>query len=241
MYDLARFTQAQVSECGASLRSLASGAGSMEEVANKIVHHLCDNTPDAQTGNPSCALVRFYKTHSYGDLDPGLQEFARGILGHDPDTPNMKCLTLLATVGENPDWNSRAKSNGHAAIPLASADFVSQIPMIAQLINQFGIEMGSVLRPDPSVIVDLQRKTYNTFYIADAVGSPYIPAQEDFVIPYGVKSVLGFGGVLSSGELFVVVMFSKVPISRESAENVRDLAASAKEAVEHFVGSAVFA
>ena len=113
--------------------------------------------------------------------------------------------------------------------------------MIAQLINQFGIEMGSVLRPDPSVIVDLQRKTYNTFYIADAVGSPYIPAQEDFVIPYGVKSVLGFGGVLSSGELFVVVMFSKVPISRESAENVRDLAASAKEAVEHFVGSAVFA
>ena len=56
-----------------------------------------------------------------------------------------------------------------------------------------------------------------------------------------MKSVLGFGGVLSSGELFVVVMFSKVPISRESAENVRDLAASVKEAVEHFVGSAVFA
>ena len=241
MYDLARFTQAQVSECGASLRSLASGASSMEEVANKIVHHLYDNTPDALTGNPSCALVRFYKTHSYGELDSRLQEFAKGILGHNPDTPDMKCLTLLATVGENPDWNSRAKSNGHAAIPLASADFVSQIPMIAQLINQFGIEMGSVLKPDPSVILDLQRRTYNTFYIADAVGSQYIPAQEDFVVPYGVKSVLGFGGVLSSGELFVVVMFSKVPISRESAENVRDLAASAKEAVEPFVGSAVFA
>ena len=101
--------------------------------------------------------------------------------------------------------------------------------------------MGSVLRPDPSVILDLEKKTYNTFYIADAVGSPYIPAQDDFVVPFGVKSVLGFGGVLSNGELFVVIMFSKVPIPRETAENVRDLGPSAKVAVEPFVAGAVFA
>ncbi len=153
----------------------------------------------------------------------------------------MKRQTMLATAGENPAWNSRANSDGHRAIPLASAEFVGQIPMIAQLISQFGIEMGSVLSPDPSVIGDLERRSYNTFYIADAVGSPYIPAQDEFVVPYGVKSVLGFGGVLSSGELFVVVLFSKVSIPRETADAFRDLAASAKEAVQHFVGGAVFA
>ena len=65
--------------------------------------------------------------------------------------------------------------------------------------------------------------------------------QDDFVVPYGVKSVLGFGGILSPGELYVISMFSKVPISRESAENVRELASSVKEAVEPFVGNAVFA
>ncbi len=213
----------------------------MEETANNIVRYLYDNMEDAQAGGNACALVRFYKTHPFGQLDAGLQAFAQGILGKAPDSPDMKCLTMLATAGENPDWNSRANSNGHKAIPLASAEFVSQIPMIAQLISQFGIEMGSVLSPDPSVIGDLERRSYNTFYIADAVGSPYIPAQDEFVVPYGVKSVLGFGGVLSSGELFVVVLFSKVSIPRETADAFRDLAASAKEAVQLFVGGAVFA
>jgi len=240
MYDLARFTQSEISECGNALRALGSGAASMEETANKIVRYLYDNLVDAQ-GSKACALIRFYKTHAFDQLEPSLQEFAQGILGRAPDSPDMKCLTMLATIGENPDWNSRANSNGHKAIPLASADFVGQIPMIAQLISQFGIEMGSVLKPDPNVIVDLEKKTYNTFYIAEAVGSPYIPAQDDFVVPFGVKSVLGFGGVLSNGELFVVIMFSKVPIPRETAENVRELGPSAKRAVEPFVAGAVFA
>jgi hypothetical protein len=124
---------------------------------------------------------------------------------------------------------------------LASADFVAGIPMIAQLVSQFGIEMGSVISPDPNVIGDLARQTFNTFHIANAVDSPYIPAQDDFVKPYGVKSVLGFGGVLSSGELFVVIMFSKVSIPASTASTFRDLSANVKEAVEPFVGGAVFA
>ncbi len=53
--------------------------------------------------------------------------------------------------------------------------------------------------------------------------------------------MLGFGGVLSSGELFAVIMFSKVSIPRETAESFRGLAPSAKEAVQPFVGGAVFA
>jgi len=113
--------------------------------------------------------------------------------------------------------------------------------MIAQLVSQFGIEMGSVISPDPNVIGDLARQTFNTFHIANAVDSPYIPAQDDFVKPYGVKSVLGFGGVLSSGELFVVIMFSKVSIPASTASTFRDLSANVKEAVEPFVGGAVFA
>ena len=80
------------------------------------------------------------------------------------------------------------------------------------------------------LIGDMSKKTYNTFYVPESVGSPYIPTQDDFVIPNGIKSVLGFGGVLSSGELFVVIMFSKASIP-----------ADVKEAVEPFVGNKVFA
>ena len=241
MYDLTKFTQSDITECGNVLRTLGSGAGSMEETASRIVRHLYNNFVDPQTGKNACALIRFYKTHSYDQLDGGLQEFARGVLGKAPDSPDMKCLTMLATAGEEAEWNARANSQGHKAIPLASAEFVAQIPMIAQLISQFGLEMGAVLRPDPSIIGDLARRSYNTFHIADAVGSPYIPAQDDVVVPYGVKSALGFGGVLSTGDLFVIIMFSKVPIPRETAESFRDLATKAKEAVESYAAAAVFA
>ena len=241
MYDLTRFTESESTECGNALRGMGSGAGTLEAAANNIVQHLYNNLVDPQTNQKSCALVRCYKTHPYGQLASGLREFASGILGSAPDSPDMKCLTMMATAGEHSDWNSRSTSNGHRAIPLASADFVGQIPMIAQLVSQFGIDMGSVIDPDPNVIGDLARQTFNTFHIADAVGSPYIPAQDDFVIPYGVKSVLGFGSVLSSGDLCVVIMFAKVSIPPATASSFRELSASVKEAVEPFVGGAVFA
>ena len=228
MHDLTRFTQSEATECGNALRALGSAASSMETAANNIVQHLYNNVIDSETNEKACALIRFYKTHPYGQLASGLQEFASGIMGGAPESQDMKCLTMMATAGEHADWNSRSTSSGHRAIPLASADFVGGIPMIAQLVSQFGIEMGSVISPDPNVIGDLARQTFNAFHIADAVDSPYIPAQDDFVKPYGVKSVLGFGGVLSSGELFVVIMFSKVSIPASTASSFRDLSANVK-------------
>ena len=241
MYDLTRFTQSEATECGNALRALGSAASSMETAANNIVQHPYNNVINSETNEKACALIRFYKTHPYGQLASGLQEFASGIMGGAPESQDMKCLTMMATAGEHADWNSRSTSSGHRAIPLASADFVGGIPMIAQLVSQFGIELGSVISPDPNVIGDLARQTFNTFHIADAVDSPCIPAQDDFVKPYGVKSVLGFGGVLSSGELFVVIMFSKVSIPASTASSFRDLSANVKEAVEPFVRGAVFA
>ena len=228
MHDLTRFTQSEATECGNALRALGSAASSMETAANNIVQHPYNNVINSETNEKACALIRFYKTHPYGQLASGLQEFASGIMGGAPESQDMKCLTMMATAGEHADWNSRSTSSGHRAIPLASADFVGGIPMVAQLVSQFGIEMGSVISPDPNVIGDLARQTFNTFHIADAVDSPCIPAQDDFVKPYGVKSVLGFGGVLSSGELFVVIMFSKVSIPASTASSFRDLSANVK-------------
>ena len=241
MFDLRSFTQADVSECGQALSALGSGARSMEETANKIVHYLHDNLGDKQSGEKGCALVRFYKTHPYGELDAKLQQFADGILGGASASPEVKCLTMLATAGDQPEWNSRANSNGHKAIPLPSEEMVASIPMVAQLVKQFGLDAGSVLRPDPSVIGDLEHKTFNTFYVPKALGSPYIPAQDDFVVPFKIESALGFGGMLSSGDLFAVIMFSKVSIPQETAENIKALAPRVKEAVQPFVGGAIFA
>ena len=45
------------------------------------------------------------------------------------------------------------------------------------------IEIGTLIAPRPSVVVDVMEHTFNVFHVPNAVGSPYIPAQEDFVIP----------------------------------------------------------
>ena len=55
----------------------------------------------------------------------------------------------------------------------------------------------------------MEPKTYNVFHVPEAFDNPLIPAQEDFVLPYRIKSVLGFGGLLPSGDIFAVILFLK--------------------------------
>lgn len=241
MYDLANFKMSYMIECSAALRQLSAGAQSMEEVANRIVHYLYDHLVDQQTGEKACALVRLFVTHLYEELDEELREFARVVLGDHPESHEMKCLTLLATVGEKPEWNSRKNSVGHKAIPLPSEEVFARFPMISRLTQQLGLEVSDVVAPDPTLLVELEQKTYNVFYVPEAVGSPFVPAQEEFVIPFGIKSVLGFGGMLPSGDLFVIIMFSKVHIPRETTDLFKTVALSAKMAVLPFMTGVVFA
>jgi hypothetical protein len=240
MHDLTKFTLRDMTELGTAIRKLGSGAESMEEAANRIVRYLYDHLIDEQTGEKACALVRFYKTHPYGKLEANLHEFAHNLLGYQPEEPTLKCLTLLGTAGDKPEWNSRIDSVGHKAIPLPNEKVVEQIPMISQLIKQFGLEINTVLEPAPTLLVDLAQTSFNVFYVPEAVGSPYIPAQEQFVAEFGIKSALGFGGMLPSGNLFAVIMFSKMPITRDTADMFKPLALSMKMVALSFTEEATF-
>ena len=241
MYDLTSFSGSDLSNCGNQLRRIAWSCSSMEEAAGKMVRHLYEQAADPKTSQKSCALVRFYKTHPYGGLDGELQAFVRRVLGHEPESHATKCLTLLGTVGDRAEWNSRRSSVGHKAIPLPSEDFVTRLPMIARLINQFGVELSVVLKPAPAILLDLAEKRYSAFHVLEAVGSPYIPAQEDFVLPHGIRSVLGFGGILTGGDLFAVILFAKVQLPRQTADLFESLGLVVREAVAPFGGRAVFA
>jgi hypothetical protein len=217
------------------------GCSSMEEAADQMVRPLYDTTRDRATGERTCALVRLFKTHPFETLQSDLQAFATKILGRPPESPAMKCLTLLATAGDRPEWNSRRDSAGHQAIPLASEKLVGQAPMISNLILQFGLEIRSVVQPNHGLFLDLEQKSFNVFHVAEARGSPYLPAQEEFVIPCGIRSVLGFGGILPAGDLFAIILFSKVFIPRETAGMFKTLALSAKLAILPFVSGPIFA
>lgn len=243
MYDLVNFSQENMYRCAIDLRSTNADASNMEEVAERIVRYLYENCTDPQTGKSACALVRLFKTHPYQNLPRELQQAARNLLKVNSIPSETKCLTLMATAGEEDHWNTRDGSSGHKAIPLMDVDFVSNIPMISRLIQQFGLEIDTVLEPMPDLLVHSERKIHSTFifHVPTALGSQYIPAQENFVIPYGVKSVLGFGGLLPSGNLFVIIMFTKALISEETAALFKWVSTYTWLALTPFDGKAVFA
>jgi hypothetical protein len=239
MYDITRFTLADMTMCGAQLREMSADATSMEEAANAMVRYLYENLHDAN--GRACIMVRLYKTHPYGDLPAELRDFGHDIMPAESFPPDTKCLTLLGTVGDLAEWNDRHASRRHRSIPLPSKRVIEQIPMIAQMVRQFGLEISSLLETQPEIIDALDQKTYNVFFVPDARISPFIPAQAEFVIPYGVKSALGFGGVLPSGNLFAVIMFTRVPIPLETAQMFRTIALNVKMNILRFVGRKVFA
>ncbi len=240
-HDLHRFELSDMIELGDALRRLHPAAESMEEAANGIVQYLNEHLTDGETQEKNCVLVRFFKTHRYADLEPELQSFAREVAKdknalHD----DTQCLTLLATAGARPEWNRRGASAGHKAIPLVTEEVVRQAPMVAQLIQQMGIDIAQVVGGHDVIVLDADKQNYNVFHVPDAAGSPFVPAQ-DFVLEHGVRSVLGFGGLFPSGELFAVIIFSRVYIPRETAEMFRTVALGMKLALLPFVRGQVFA
>lgn len=68
--------------------------------------------------------------------------------------------------------------------------------MAAQMVRQFGLETGALLEATPEVVHDLDYKTCNVFFMPDAQISRCTTEQAEFVVPFLVKSALGFGGVL---------------------------------------------
>ena len=230
VFDIINFTIIESTLCGKAIRTICEGASSMEVAANRVVGLLYDGLLDG-VGQRACVLVRFFKTQAYGDLDDELQAVAHDVLQDLCPLPDMKCLTLLATAGDEPDWNSRRCSQGHRAIPLLSEQAVSKAPMIVSLFEQMGISVGKFINPAPKYLLDMSRTNFNVFHIPLAQGSPEIPCQPNFIVPYGIRSVLGFGGVLPSGEMFAVIMFFKVPVTHETALLFKILSLNVKMAL----------
>jgi hypothetical protein len=238
--DLTKFGLSEMLRCSTELRRATKDAPTMEEAAQRVCRVLYEELVTSEKSR-ACALVRCYKTHPFGKLEPELQSFAKAVLHGKTTGPAMRCLTLLGTVGDQPAWNSRRTSAGHQAIPLPSAEIIEKAPMIAQLIRQFGLELTDVVQPTTDLVRGLTGKTYGVFHVPEAAGSPYIPVQKDFVLKFGIRSVVGFGGSLPSGDLFAVILFARVPVSTETADRFRNLALDVKSGFFPYREGDVFA
>jgi hypothetical protein len=231
--DVTDFTVGAMLRAGIAIRRTARGAETLEDAAAAITRYLYEHCVGA-AGERSCALVRFYKTHRYGMLEPSLQRFATMQLGDSAPRADMRCLALLATAGDEPAWNARQASRGHKAIPLPSAERVRAAPMIMRLIEDLGVDIESLVSAAEPHARGSEARTYDIFHVEQALGSPFIPAQDEFVVPYGIASVVGFGGLLRSGELFAVILFSRDTVPLRSAVRFRTIALDVRSALFAF-------
>lgn len=239
MYDLRSFRLAEMNDLCSAMRRISAGAQTMEQVAGRAVTLLYDELGAGP--ERACALVRLYKTHMYGELEGAQQEFARRILGETSPDSRLPCLALLATRGDEPAWNDRRRSRGHQAIPLPSERMLSGAPMIAELVRQMGVDVRTLLATEQdAIMLEAEQRSYNVFHVPESLGSRYIPAQDEFVRPYGIHSVLGFGGVLPLGGMFAMILFSRAGIDRDTAEAFKPVAVALKVALVPFAAGPFF-
>ncbi len=209
---LDEFSLSDMMMCGRVIRGFSRSAPTPQAFALAVVRYLRKSLVREEQ-EPAFALVRMFRSKPYKQLTHQLQTFAAGIC---PDVkPDTTCLTLEATIGDQPGWCKAALSRGHRAIPLTSEAAIQRLPMIAQLIRQLGIPVRGVVQPRSGNLASDSPR--GVFYVERARGSPHIPAQSEFVTPHQIASVVGFGDTLPDGSVFAVIAFSKVPISAEKA------------------------
>ncbi len=246
MFSIDSFSLQDMTDLSNELRELGGGARSQEEVARRITNHFYDEFTMGAQSEKAFAMVRCFISLSFRDLEAPLKRYVEKRRSQMAEIkPDTRCLTLIATRGHEEQWNERHLSTNHRAIPIDSPSLEAELPMIALLLKQFGIESNSVSdvvlnfpgQDTPTsvgideIVMDQDQATFNVFFVPNAVDSPYIYQQEDFVKPYGVKSVLGFGGILSAGQIFAILLFSKAIIKKEIAQRFKPLALSTKNAL----------
>ncbi len=240
MFDLTKFSIQDMSEVGDALQQLELKAKNIDELSDMMIQYFFDNLGDIQTGEKSSVLVRFFMTYPYSSLDADLQHSADKMLDGKPEDQDIKCLKLLATAGVQQEWNSTADSRGHRVLPLQNEDMLKKNIMVHQFIHQMGMDVSNVLNPDPKLSSELEGRVFNVYHIPDALGSPYIPAQEEFVVPFGIKSAIGFGGMLPTGNLFSLLIFSKTKIPHMTANLFKNIALNVRMALLPFVNEKIF-
>jgi signal transduction histidine kinase len=226
--DLTRFDLGDMIACSAALRDIGARAASFEQAAGEMVRHLHDTLRAGDAGERATALVRLFRAVPMSRLDPERKALARQAMGRRDVDAGTLCLALVGTAGEREEWCDPARSQGHRVIPLPAGQRWS--PMLTRLVRDLGLDPGRA--GDPELMLDMGERSCNVLHVPEARDSPYVPAQEEFVRPFGIRSVLGFGGLLGRQDLYVVIVFAKAPIPRSAAALFRAIAHSVRMALQ---------
>jgi hypothetical protein len=208
MIDLNHCSSEEVETFGRNLlKAHQTDLRSFEDAATVCVRAIYDGFGQ-QNNTRSFALVRIYRLCRHGELLPELQAIS------DPSVAEW--MALMGTAGSQPAWCDRRTSNAHKAIRAVGEN---RSPMLTAAFNQLGF--GNVAQADKmkAVTPTLIRGGWFTsyFHVPRAFGSPFIPAQREFVEPYRIESAVGIGCRFASKALYLGVCFSTIGIDEAAA------------------------
>ncbi len=215
--DISELTLARVFDLSQSIKVKCKDKSNLEQVAQELMKTLCQ-TIITDSDNSAIVLGRLFKSCSYSDLTEDIQNYIQQRGNANAITPESKFLTLLGTWGELEEWQHIEESKNYKAFSLNDKDVLYKFPMLSAVFNQIGYNIPTETEPDKSIIIDDQDKEYGVFYVKDATGNKLVPKQAEFVEPYGVKSVIGFGGRYGNNNIYSIILFFRECISRQTAE-----------------------
>jgi hypothetical protein len=239
MLSLTDYSYLSANQLKERITGAVAGCKTAEAAAQSVAKTICDAFGD------EVPLARVYATVPFAQLPPDVAGFVRGAAeGSTAGTlgDETPVLALLGTYGDMPAWRDRRQSKGHAGIPLLSADFVHDVPMIASLLQQLGVDMR--LPPEDGIAALCKNTSsyYGSFYVEDArsavdsKGRKVIPAQ-DFVKKHGVVSVLGSGAAhLSTGRLLVLILFARGHVSEGTVSRIAPVASRVVAGISKLLG-----
>ena len=222
-YDIRRLGLTDTLRCGAELRSIGNASRTLEQGVQSMAAFLHAELVDGRTGTRACALVRGYMTVDYGDLPDDLKSAAGKGRKKRKTDPRTRCLVLLGSAGDRPEWNSRATSVHHKVVVFDSIDAVESAPMFAEMIRELGLDLNDVVAPASEISKRPERPS-GVFFVPQAAESPFITDKKNFVQPEQIESVVGFGGMLRNGQTLCMILFSRTGLTAEASARFKTLA-----------------
>ncbi|MBI5958558.1 MAG: hypothetical protein HY866_07485 [Chloroflexi bacterium] len=194
---------------------------SHEQASQSIVRQLSEAFID-KNGESQIALARIFRLTEVEELPADVRGQVK--------PGEQKVMALTGTWGLEKAWQHRSRSKGHQAIPISAIAVPERIPMFQEVLTQLGIDIEYFYNTN-ELVARGDQPYQGTFHIADATSSA-IPAQADFIRPYGIRSLVGFGGFIgSAGVLYLLYIFSREYISPAAARNFYGL--------QEFIGASI--
>lgn len=138
-YRLEEFTLTNMMDCGAVIRGL-SDCSTKQQFTDALVQFLRNQLIDAD-GNPAFTLVQLFETVPFSELNRTQQQAA---LAKESDiSPGTPCLTLVSSAGDAAIGDNSSPKQQYV-IPLPSSEALHENPLVGQLVQQLGIDVGKV-------------------------------------------------------------------------------------------------